>query len=258
MSDEAPLSPDGRPLSGRVAIVTGAARGIGLAIAQRLLADGARVALFDIDEAAVSAAATDLGSVDAVLPIRVDVTDEAEITAGVEQTVARWGRLDILVNNAGIAGPAKPTWEYTEAEWRRVIDIDLISVFLMCRTVVPRFLEAGGGKIVNIASISGKEGNPNMSAYSSAKAAVIGFTKSLGKELATRNVVVNAVTPAVIETEILTQLTPAAVEYMVSRIPMSRTGRPEEVAGTGGLALVRRMFVLDRRGLRHQRGRATY
>ena len=230
LSGEASKSPDDRPLEGRVAIVTGAARGIGLAIAQRLLADGARVALFDIDEATVSAAATGLGAEDAVLPIRVDVTSEAEIVSGVDQTLARWGRLDILVNNAGIAGPAKPTWEYTEAEWRRVIDIDLISVFLMCRTVVPRFLEAGTGKIVNIASISGKEGNPNMSAYSSAKAAVIGFTKSLGKELATRNVVVNAVTPAVIETEILAQLTPQAVEYMVSRIPMGRTGRPEEVA----------------------------
>ena len=121
-------------------------------------------------------------------------------------------------------------WEYSEAEWRRVIDVDLISVFLMCHAVVPIFLEAGSGKIVNIASISGKEGNPNMSAYSSAKAAVIGFTKSLGKELATRNVVVNAVTPAVIETDILAQVSPATVEYMVSRIPMSRTGRPEEVA----------------------------
>jgi NAD(P)-dependent dehydrogenase (short-subunit alcohol dehydrogenase family) len=219
-----------RPLEGRVAIVTGAARGIGLAIAQRLVADGARVALFDVDEPAASAAAASIGSSDVCLPVRVDVTDETQIEAGVASVVAAWGRLDILVNNAGIAGPAKPTWEYTEPEWRRVIDIDLISVFLMCRVVVPRLLEAGSGRIVNIASISGKEGNPNMSAYSSAKAAVIGFTKSLGKELATRNVLVNAVTPAVIETEILAQLTPAAVDYMVSRIPMGRTGKPEEVA----------------------------
>ena len=217
-------------LDGRIAIVTGAARGIGLAIAHRLLADGARVALFDIDEPAVSAAAAALGPADGVIAFRVDVTQESEIVAAVDAVAARWGRIDILVNNAGIAGPAKPTWEYTEPEWRRVIDVDLISVFLMCRVVVPRFLEAGGGKIVNIASISGKEGNPNMSAYSSAKAAVIGFTKSLGKELATRNIAVNAITPAVIETEILTQLTPTAVEYMVSRIPMARTGRPDEVA----------------------------
>ncbi len=217
-------------LDGRVAIVTGAARGIGLAIAARLLADGARVALLDIDGAALATAAASLGRPDDVLEITADVTNEAQIVAGVDATRARWGRLDILVNNAGIAGPAKPAWEYTEAEWRRVVDIDLLSVFLMCRVVVPHLLEAGSGRIVNIASISGKEGNPNMSAYSSSKAAVIGYTKALGKELATRNVLVNCVTPAVIETDILSQLTPAAVEYMISRIPMSRTGRPEEVA----------------------------
>jgi 3-oxoacyl-[acyl-carrier protein] reductase len=217
-------------LDGRVAIVTGAARGIGLAIAARLLADGARVALLDIDGPALATAAASLGRPDDVLEVQADVTNEAQIVAGVDATRARWGRLDILVNNAGIAGPAKPAWEYTEAEWRRVVDIDLLSVFLMCRVVVPHLLEAGSGRIVNIASISGKEGNPNMSAYSSSKAAVIGYTKALGKELATRNVLVNCVTPAVIETDILSQLTPAAVEYMISRIPMSRTGRPEEVA----------------------------
>ena len=188
------------------------------------------MAILDVDAGAVQAAADDLGPPDRVLPLAVDVTDEQAIALGLESIIDCWGRIDILVNNAGIAGPAKPTWEYTEAEWRRVIDIDLIGVFLMCRSVVPHLLEAGRGRIVNIASISGKEGNPNMSAYSSAKAGVIGFTKSLGKELATRDILVNCVTPAVIETEILSQLTPEAVEYMVSRIPMGRTGRPEEVA----------------------------
>jgi len=214
----------------RVAIVTGAARGIGLAISERLVADGVRVAMLDIDGSTLDAAAAGVGSADVAMPVRVDVTNEAEILAGVDAIRDRWGRLDVLVNNAGIAGPAKPSWEYTEAEWRRVLDIDLLSVFLMCRVVVPYLLASDSGRIVNIASISGKEGNPNMSAYSTAKAGVIGFTKALGKELATRNVLVNCVTPAVIETEILTQLTPQAVEYMVSRIPMGRTGRPEEVA----------------------------
>ena len=161
-------------LDGRVAIVTGAARGIGLAIAARLLADGARVGLLDIDGAALSTAAASLGRPDDVLEIQADVTKEDQIVAGVDATRARWGRLDILVNNAGIAGPAKPAWEYTEAEWRRVVDIDLLSVFLMCRVVVPHMLEAGSGRIVNIASIAGKEGNPNTSAYSASKAAVIG------------------------------------------------------------------------------------
>lgn len=214
----------------RVAIVTGAARGIGLAISKRLMADGLRVAMLDIDGPTLDVAGASLGPPDVAMPIRVDVTDEAEIVAGVDQIRDRWGRVDVLVNNAGIAGPAKPSWEYTETEWRQVIDIDLLSVFLMCHVVVPHLLAAGSGRIVNIASISGKEGNPNMSAYSTAKAGIIGFTKALGKELATRNILVNCVTPAVIETEILTQLTSQAVDYMVSRIPMGRTGRPEEVA----------------------------
>ena len=165
----------------RVAIVTGAARGIGLAISERLVADGVRVAMLDIDGPTLDAAAAGLGSADVALAVRVDVTNEAEILAGVDRIRDHWGRLDVLVNNAGIAGPAKPSWEYTEAEWRRVLDIDLLSVFLMCRVVVPHLLASGSGRIVNIASISGKEGNPNMSAYSTAKAGVIGFTKALGQ-----------------------------------------------------------------------------
>lgn len=219
-----------RPIGRPVAIVTGAARGIGLGISGRLLADGMRVALLDIDETATHEAARSLATTDGALAIRADVTNETQIQAAVETVRSTWGRIDVLVNNAGIAGPAKPSWEYTEAEWRRVIDIDLLSVFLMCRTVVPHLVVAGSGRIVNIASISGKEGNPNMAAYSTAKAGVIGFTKALGKELATKNVLVNCVTPAVIATDLLDQLTPQAVEYMVSRIPMGRTGRVEEVA----------------------------
>ena len=215
----------------RVAIVTGAARGIGAAIAQRLAADGACVAVADLDEAAARATAQRLSAAGhAAFPLRLDVSDPASAREAVKALVEREGRLDVLVNNAGIAGRAAPVAEYPEDEWRRVLSIDLDGVFYCCRAAVPQMVAQGSGRIVNIASISGKEGNPNMSAYSTAKAGVIGFTKALGKELATTGVLVNCVTPAVIATDILTQLTDEAVSYMVSKIPMGRTGAPEEVA----------------------------
>jgi 3-oxoacyl-[acyl-carrier protein] reductase len=212
----------------RVALVTGAARGIGAAIAERLAQDGACVAVADIDLDAAGKQAERIG--DAAFAVHLDVTDPAGPRAAVATILQHAGRLDILVNNAGVAGLAAPLAEYPDAEWRRILAIDLDGVFYCCKAVLPHMLERGSGRIVNIASIAGKEGNPNMPAYSAAKAGVIGFTKSLAKEVATRGIYVNCVTPAVIATEILTQLSDEAVAYMTAKIPMARTGKPEEVA----------------------------
>ena len=213
---------------GRVAIVTGAARGIGRAIAERLLADGYRVAIVDRDGPAATAAAQELGM--NALPVTCDITDSAAVNAMVWHVQATWGRVDILVNNAGIVGPNKPLTEITDNEWAQVLAINLTGTFNCCRAVVPQMQANDWGRIVNIASIAGKEGNPYLAAYSTTKAAVIGLTKSLGKELATTNIRVNCVTPAVIETEILTQMTQETIDYMVSKIPMGRPGKVTEVA----------------------------
>lgn len=212
----------------RVAVVTGAARGIGLAVAQRLVADGLRVAVLDRDAPAATAAAQGLGAQARAFPC--DVADPASVNAAVAAVIAAWGRLDILVNNAGIVGPNKPLIEVADDEWARVVSINLNGVFHCCRAAVPHMLTGNWGRVVNIASIAGKEGNPNLAAYSATKAAVIGLTKSLGKELALTAVRVNAIAPAVIETELLQQSTAETREYMVSRIPMGRPGRSEEVA----------------------------
>ncbi len=217
-------------LRGRSAAVTGAARGIGHAIAERLLASGSRVSLWDRDAAALDAAARSLADRGEVHTAAVDVTDDASVQAAAKATAERFGGIDILVNNAGIAGGSKPSWEFTPEEWRQVVEVDLTGVFLCCRAVVPLMLPRGWGRVVNVASIAGKEGNPNAAHYSAAKAGVIGFTKALGKELATRGILVNCITPAVIETDILRQITPQHVEYMRSKIPMGRFGRKEEAA----------------------------
>jgi 2-dehydro-3-deoxy-L-rhamnonate dehydrogenase (NAD+) len=217
-------------LQGRAAIVTGGARGIGLAIARRLLDSGARVALWDRDEAALKEAARELAAPDRIHLQPVDLTLPEAVSQAAAETEGAWGGLDILVNNAGVAGASRKLWELSPAEWLEVVRIDLFAVFLCCHAVVPRMLPRGYGRIVNIASIAGKEGNPNASHYSAAKAGVIGLTKSLGKELARTGILVNCVTPAVIQTDILKQLTPAHVEYMLSRIPMGRFGLKEEAA----------------------------
>jgi 3-oxoacyl-[acyl-carrier protein] reductase len=219
-------------LSGQTALVTGAATGIGEAIAWRLSRAGATVALGDLNlagaQAAAAAIAAQCGGRAFAVPL--DITHPPSVREAVAAILARTGRLDVLVNNAGIAGKAAPLWEQTEEDWERIIAVNLSGVFHCCKAVILHMRERKYGRIVNIASIAGKEGNPNMTGYSATKAAVIGFTKSLAKEVATEGICVNAVSPAVIRTAILDQLTPEQIDYMVQRIPMRRTGTPEEVA----------------------------
>jgi 3-oxoacyl-[acyl-carrier protein] reductase len=241
---------------GQTAIVTGAARGIGEAIARRLAAEGAAVMIADIDEAAARDAARAIGERAAAQAL--DVTDEASWIATVEAATARWGRIDALVNNAGIAGRSAPAWELSVAEWQQVIAIDLTGVFLGCRAVIPGMAAAGFGRIVNIASIAGKEGNPNAVPYSAAKAGVIGLTKAIAKEVATTGVLVNAVAPAVIETPILEQVSEEHIRYMTSRIPMGRVGKPEEVAALVAFLCSRDLTFSTGAVYDISGGRATY
>jgi 3-oxoacyl-[acyl-carrier protein] reductase len=212
----------------KTAIVTGAARGIGRAIAERLAAEGARVMIADIDQPAAAEAAAAIGERAVAQPL--DVTDPASWETAIGRARDDWGRLDILVNNAGIAGRSAPAWELSIDEWKQVIDLDLSGVFYGCRAAIPTMVERGYGRIVNIASIAGKEGNPNAVPYSAAKSGVIGLTKAMAKEVATKGVLINAVAPAVIETPILAQVSDEHIRYMTSRIPMGRVGQPSEVA----------------------------
>jgi len=217
-------------LNGKTAVVTGAARGIGCAIAERLLGSGAACSLWDRDADALAGTAKTLSAKGRVHTATVDVTEASSVQTVAQATLKEFGSVDILVNNAGIAGASKPTWELAPAEWQQVLQIDLFGVYLCCHALVPAMRERGYGRIVNIASIAGKEGNPNASHYSAAKAGVIALTKSLGKELAKSGVIVNCITPAVIETDILKQLTQQHIEYMRSKIPMDRFGSKEEAA----------------------------
>jgi NAD(P)-dependent dehydrogenase (short-subunit alcohol dehydrogenase family) len=215
-------------LTGQTAIVTGAATGIGEAIARRLAAAGATVAVADLDVAGARGVSDTLGN--RSFPVRIDIAKSEAVRQAVAEILEQTGRIDILVNNAGIAGKAAPLWEQTDEDWQQILDVNLTGVFNCCRAVIQHMRERKYGRIVNIASIAGKEGNPNMTGYSSTKAAVIGFTKSLGKEVATDGICVNAVAPAVVRTRILDQLTDAQIDYMTQRIPMRRTGKPEEIA----------------------------
>ncbi|HXQ53906.1 MAG TPA: SDR family NAD(P)-dependent oxidoreductase [Stellaceae bacterium] len=217
-------------LAGRAAIVTGGARGIGYACAERLLASGAKVSLWDRDEPALAQAAATLGQAGNVNWQAADVADEASVAAAAAASIGQFGAVDILVNNAGITGPNKTTWDYQPAEWRSVIEIDLTGAFLCARALVPHMMARNYGRIVNMASVAGKEGNPNAPAYSAAKAGLIALTKSLGKELAGTRITVNCVTPAAARTELFAQMTQAHIDYMLSKIPMNRFVEPHEIA----------------------------
>jgi 2-dehydro-3-deoxy-L-rhamnonate dehydrogenase (NAD+) len=212
---------------GKTALVTGGARGIGLAISERLLSEGARVAILDRDPN-VEAVAKRLGP--SARALVADVTRSADVDRAVASAHTWADRLDIVVNNAGITGRSYPIWELSDEDWQQVLAVDLTSVFYVCRAAVKLMLPRGAGRIVNIASIAGKEGNPTLVPYSSAKAGVIGLTKALAKEVATRGILVHAVAPAVIGTELLQQMTKETVDMLVAKIPMGRVGTPAEVA----------------------------
>ena len=209
-------------LKGRVAVITGGAQGIGYAVAERMLKSGAAVALWDIDAARLAEAETALGQLGEVSTAIVELTMAPDIAAATADAVKAHGRIDILVNNAGITGGNAPTWELEPEVWQRVIDVNLIGPFLTCRAVVPQMLKQGYGRIVNIASVAGKEGNPNASHYSASKAGLIALTKSLAKELATKGVLVNAVSPAAAKTAIFDSMTEQHIAFMLSKIPMAR------------------------------------
>ena len=217
-------------LDGQHAIVTGAAQGIGRAVTERLLDSGASVSLWDIDAGVLQEAATALSAAGTAQPCAVDVTDPAAVEQAVARSVEALGPPAILINNAGMSGPNAPTWEYDLDDWRRVLALDLDAVFYCCRAVVPKMIAAGYGRIVNVASIAGKEGNPNAPAYSAAKAGVIGLTKTLGKELAGHDIAVNCVTPAAARTRIFDQMTQEHIDYMLSKIPRGRFVEVGEVA----------------------------
>jgi 2-dehydro-3-deoxy-L-rhamnonate dehydrogenase (NAD+) len=209
-------------LQGRVAVITGGAQGIGYACAERMLRSGAAVLLWDIDVQLLAAASERLGALGRVGSAVVELSDESAVAAAAARAVAEMGRIDILVNNAGITGGNGVTWELDPAVWRRVLEVNLVAPFLTCRAIVPQMLRQGYGRIVNIASVAGKEGNPNASHYSASKAGLIALTKSLAKELATKGVLVNAVSPAAAKTAIFDSMTPQHIEFMLSKIPMGR------------------------------------
>jgi 2-dehydro-3-deoxy-L-rhamnonate dehydrogenase (NAD+) len=217
-------------LRDRVAIVTGGARGIGYAVAERILRSGGRVSLWDRDRARLDESAGQLSAHGDVATAAVELTSDSDVQSALRETLGRLGRVDILVNNAGITGGNAPTWELEPAVWRQVLEINLVAPFLLSRAIVPQMLKQGYGRIVNVASVAGKEGNPNASHYSASKAGLIALTKSLAKELATRNILVNCVTPAAARTEMFAQMTPAHIEFMLSKIPMNRFVEPQEIA----------------------------
>ncbi len=245
-------------LKGRLAVITGGAQGIGYATAERMLRSGASVALWDMDAPLLAKAKDTLGALGRVASVKVELTEEASVAAATAQTVSEFGRIDILVNNAGITGGNATTWELSPEVWRRVIEVNLVAPYLVCRAVVPQMLKQGYGRIVNVASVAGKEGNPNASHYSASKAGLIALTKSLGKELATQGILVNAVAPAAANTAMFATMTQQHLDFMLGKIPMGRFIEVAEVAaGICWLASEDCSFttgsVLDLSG-----GRATY
>jgi 2-dehydro-3-deoxy-L-rhamnonate dehydrogenase (NAD+) len=217
-------------LTQRVAVITGGARGIGYAAGRRALQSGASVSLWDVDADRLEIARRELSELGTTSAEHVELTDRAAVEAAAHATAAKHGHIDILVNNAGITGGNGLTWELDPEVWRRVIEVNLVGAFLACRAVIPHMLARRYGRIVNIASIAGKDGNPNASHYSASKAGLIGFTKSLGKELANRNILVNCITPAAANTDIFAQMTQEHIDFMLSRIPMGRFVEVDEIA----------------------------
>ena len=217
-------------LSGRRAVVTGGAQGIGLSIVNRFLASGAKVSLWDQDASLLEQTCSELESKGSVHAVIVELTDADAVAEATLDAVKALGEIDILVNNAGIAGPTEPSWEYALEDWRRGIDVDLNAVYYCCRAVVPRMRDQDYGRIVNVASIAGKEGNPNAAAYSAAKAGVIALTKSIAKETAEKNISVNCITPAAARTRIFDQISQQHIDYMLSKIPRGRFVQVEEIA----------------------------
>ena len=240
---------------GQCAVITGGASGLGFGIAARLASEGAKVCLWDSNQASLAAAKA---KIDTAHTIVVDVTDARAVEAAVGETVQALGGLDILVASAGISGPNIKLWEYPLEEWNRVIQINLTGLFHCNRAVVPHMLKTGYGRIVNISSIAGKEGNPNASAYSASKAGVIALTKSLGKELAETNIRVNCITPAVVDTPILQQCSKSHIEFMLSKIPLKRFGKVEEVAAMACWAASRECSFTTGSVFDLSGGRATY
>lgn len=219
-------------LSGRFAVVTGGAQGIGRAVVERLLDSGAAIAIWDRDEALATDTAATLSARGKVVAFGVDVTDYASVERARDATLDAFGAIDILVNSAGIAGDAAKLWEYSPEHWAQVINVNLTGPFNCCKAVVPGMIERNYGRIANIASVAGKEGNPNAAAYSASKAGVIGMTKSLGKETAEHNISVNAIAPAVARTRILEQVSQEHIDYMIAKIPRGRLALVEEIAST--------------------------
>ena len=243
-------------LNNRVAIITGGAQGFGFSITKRFLDSGAKVIIWDIDKKAIDKASKEISSEKCSYQL-VDVTNFDDIKKNIEN-ITKEKKVDIFVNNAGIAGKNAKVWDYPNNEWLKVINLDLNAVFYCCKAIVPHMIKNNYGRIINIASIAGKEGNPNASAYSAAKAGVIGFTKSLGKELADKNIAVNCVTPAAAKTRIFDQITQEHIDYMLSKIPRNRFVKVEELASlVTWLASEENSFttsaVFDLSG-----GRATY
>jgi 3-oxoacyl-[acyl-carrier protein] reductase len=244
-------------LNNRVAIVTGGAQGFGLAITERFIKSGAKVVIWDIDENEAKKALSKINS-ENCLNQKVDVTNFKDIQDNIKKVEKEFGKIDIFINNAGMTGMNAKVWDYPVDEWKKVLDLDLNSIFYCCKAVVPIMIKNNYGRIINISSIAGKEGNPNASAYSAAKAAVIGLTKSLGKELADKNIAVNCVTPAAAKTRIFDQMTQEHIDYMLSKIPRNRFAKVDELASlVTWLAAEENSFstaaVFDLSG-----GRATY
>jgi 2-dehydro-3-deoxy-L-rhamnonate dehydrogenase (NAD+) len=250
--------PNAIDLSGRFAVVTGGAQGIGRAIVERFLDSGATVAIWDRDLPLAQKTAGELKSRGKLAAIAVDVTQYKDVERARDDTLKAFGRIDILVNNAGIAGPNVPTWEYPLDAWRQVMSVNLDGPFHCCRAIAPLMIAQNYGRVVNIASVAGKEGNPNAPAYSASKAAIISLTKSLAKETASKNIAVNCITPAAARTAIFDQMTQEHIDFMLSKIPRNRFVKVEEIAALAAFCASADCSFTTGAAFDISGGRATY